>query len=217
MKYLLFALLIVITTTYVNAKSVQEHVLVNYKLVCDKLQERGFQGPFGREVAKFALIRQVIEDGQGRDHSVSIVGMSPGGTNAQVIEELGLAKGKLNRDGLSLERLTSENGETFYCIKGPHANVCSAVAISLLWDKYVNGAQRFSPSEVQVWNKSKSISQKIASNTATQEEVEVYQGDLAAPRRRVIEKANRIYSPTAAYAITKIVNDMESFFNFVKF
>jgi hypothetical protein len=219
MRYFLFSLLIVATATSVSARSVEEHVLVHYKIVCDELQERGFQGPFAREVAKFALIRQIIEDGQTRDHSVSIVGMSPGGTNAEVLDELGLAMGKSNHHGLSLQRLTSSAGETFYCIKGPRANVCSAIAITMLWDKYVNGAQKgwFTPSEVLAWNKSKNISQRIATNSATKEEVEAYDGELAAPRRKIIEKANRIYSPTAASAITKIVRDMEPLFEFVKF
>lgn len=193
--------------------------MVHYKLVCDELEKQGFQGPFAKEVAKFALIRQVIEDGQTRDHSVSIVGMSPGGTNAEVLDELGLIMGKSNPDGLSLQKLTSNEGETFYCIKGPHANVCSAIAITLLWDKYVNGAQkeRFKPSEVSVWNKSKDISQRIAANTATKEELEAYNGELAGPRRKIIEKANMIYSPTAARTITKLVKDMEPVFGFVKF
>jgi|SRR5271157_3221182 len=219
MRYFLFSLLIVVTATSVNAKSIEEHVLVDYKLVCDQLQERGFQGPLAREVAKFALIRQVVEDGQTRNHSVSIVGMSPGGTNAEVLDELGLAMGKSNHEGLSLQRLTSNAGETFYCIKGPRANVCSAIAITLLWDKYVNGAQkeRFTPSEVLAWNKSKTISQRIATNSATKKEVEAYEGELAALRRKIIEKANRIYSPTAAHTITKIVRDMEPLFDFVKF
>jgi hypothetical protein len=217
MRYFLFSLLIVVTATSVNAKSIEEHVLVHYKLVCDQLQERGFEGPFAREVAKFALIRQVIEDGQNRDHSVSIVGMSLGGTNAEVLDELGLVMGKSNQDGFSLQRLTSNEGETFYCIKGPRANVCSAIAITLLWDKYVNGAQRFTPSEVLAWNKSKTISQRIATNSATKEEIEAYEGELAAPRRKTIEKANRIYSSTAAHTITKIVKDMEPLFDFVRF
>jgi len=188
MRHFLFSLLIVVTATSVNAKSIEEHVLVDYKLVCDQLQERGFQGPLAREVAKFALIRQVVEDGQTRNHSVSIVGMSPGGTNAEVLDELGLAMGKSNHDGLSLQRLTSNAGETFYCIKGPRANVCSAIAITLLWDKYVNGAQkeRFTPSEVLAWNKSKTISQRIATNSATKKEVEAYEGELAALRRKLM-------------------------------
>lgn len=217
MKYFLFCLLIVLTATQTNARSIEEHILVHYRLICDQLQNRGFKGPFGKEVAKFALIRQIIEDGQTRDHSVSIVGMSPGGTNGQVMDELGLVMGKSNSDGLSLQRLTSGAGETFYCIKGPRANICSATAITLLWDKYVNGVQKqwFTPSEVLAWNESKTISQKIATNSATKEEVEAYEGELAAPRRKIIEKANRIYSPTAAGAITKIVKDMEPVFEFV--
>ncbi len=217
MRYFLFCLLIVVSATQTQAKSIEEHILVHYKLVCHQLEQRGFQGPFAKEVAKFALIRQLIEDGQTKDHSVSIVGMSPGGTNGAVLDELGLVMGKSNHDGLSLQRVTSSEGETFYCIKGPRANVCSATAITLLWDKYVNGALKaaFNPSEVSVWNESKTISRKIADNSATKNEIAAYEGELAAPRRKIIEKANRCYSPTAAGAITKIVKDMEPLFEFV--
>jgi hypothetical protein len=219
MRYFLFLILIVVTATHTHARSIEEHILVQYKLVCDELQKRGFEGPFAKEVAKFALVRQIIEDGQTREHSLSIVGMSPGGANAEVIDEMGLVMGKSNDDGLSLQRTTSSEGETFYCIKGPRANVCSATAITLLWDKYVNGALKssFNPSEVSVWNESKSISRKIADNSATEQEITAYEGDLAAPRRKIIEKANRMYSPTAAVAIAKIVKDMEPVFEFVRF
>jgi hypothetical protein len=219
MRYFLFFLLIVATATHSHAKSIEEHILVHYKSVCDELQKRGFEGPFAKEVAKFALVRQIIEDGQTREHSLSIVGMSPGGANAEVLDEMGLVMGKSNNDGLSLQRTTSGEGETFYCIKGPRANVCSATAITLLWDKYVNGALKtaFNSSEISVWNESKTISRKIADNSATEQEIAAYEGDLATPRRKIIEKANRMYSPTAAVAIAKIVKDMDPVFEFVRF
>lgn len=204
---------------HANAKSIEEHILVSYSLVVDQLKSRGLGGPLAEEVGRFGLIRQLIEDGQNREHSVSIVGMSMGGANESVLKELGLTMGCTNEEGFTLKKVTSGEGETFYAVHGPRANVCSAVAITLLWDKYINHAytSSFTSDQIEAWNMSKEISGKICCNQARPEEVEKYYGELAAPRRKAIEKANRMYSPTAAQVITKIVNDMKEVFDFARF
>ena len=127
--------------------------------------------------------------------------------------------GETNEAGFTLKKVTSNEGETFYALYGPRANVISAVAIALLWDKYIDQAytSRFTPVQVEAWNESKEISCKICRNKATTEEIEKYYGELAVPRRKAIEKANRMYSPTAAGTITKIVNDMNDLFEFARF
>jgi hypothetical protein len=219
MKYLCFSVLVLFAAMEANAKSIEEHILVSYSLVVDELKDRGFGSPLAEEVGRFGLIRQLIEDGQNRDHSVSIVGMSLGGANESVLRELGLTMGATNDAGFTLKKVTSSDGETFYAVHGPRANVCSAVAIALLWDKYINHAytSSFAREQVEAWNRSKEISCKMCCNQATAEEIEDYHGELAALRRKAIEKANRMYSPTAAGAITKIVNDMKEVFDFARF
>jgi hypothetical protein len=219
MKYFLVVVLLVVGAIDVKAKSVEEHILVSYSLVVDKLKARGFGGPLAEEVGRYALIRQLIEDGANREHSLSIVGMSLGGVNERVMCELGLTAGDSNPDGFTLKKVTSGEGQTFYSIHGPRADVCSVVAITLLWDRYVNEVfpDAFRAGEREAWNESKAISNKLCVNKATDTEIRRYYGELASPRRRAIEKANRMYSPTAAGAITKIVNDMKEIFDFARF
>jgi hypothetical protein len=219
MKYFWVLVLVMFAAMEANAKSIEEHILVSYSLVVDQLTNRGFGGPLADEVGRFGLVRQLIEDGQNRKHSVSIVGMSLGGANESVLKELGLKMGETNEAGFTLKKVTSSDGETFYALYGPRANVCSAVAIALLWDKYINQAytSSFTREQIEAWNKSKEISRKICRNKATAEEIEKYYGELAVPRRKAIEKANRMYSPTAAGAITKIVSDMKDIFEFARF
>jgi hypothetical protein len=219
MKYLWILVIVLCATMNVSAKSIEEHILVSYNLVLDQLKARGLEGPLADEVGRFALIRQLIEDGHNRDHSVSIVGMSLGGANERVLRDIGLIVGETNEEGLTLKHVTSNDGGRCYAVYGPRANVWSVVAITLLWDKYVNEgcAGSFRPEEIQAWNTSKEISRKMALNRATDEEIRAYREELAGLRKGVIEKANRMYSPTAAGAITKTVKDMKDVFDFVRF
>jgi hypothetical protein len=218
MKYALVITCIVLAPIISDAKSIEEHILVSYSRLVDQLEEHGFQGPLAEEVGRYALIRQVIEDGSDREHSVSIVGMCPGGANERAMCDAGLIMGETNGKGIKLGKVTS-NGETFYALYGPRANVVSAVAVTLLWDKYVNGDQthRFKDEEIKAWNASKDISRKIDCKVASKEEIDRYYGELAAPRRKAIEKANCTYSPTAAATINRIVNDMGAIFDFALF
>jgi hypothetical protein len=200
------------------AYSIEGHILVSYNLVVDQLREHGFRGPFAYEAAKFALVRQIIEDGVDRRQSTSIVGMSMGGANAQALRDIGLKMGCVNSAGMRLTKCVSAEGQTFYSIHGPRANVWSAVAIVILWDKYVNEVFKgaFSSKEINGWNSCKTISDKIASHTATAEEIERYKGSLLAVGKRVLRRANRMYNGTAAYAIVKIVKKMEPLFEIAK-
>lgn len=218
MKYVGLIVCLVLAPILAQAKSIEEHILVSYSRVVDQLKDHGFQGPLAEEVGKYALIRQMIEDGQDREHSVSIVGMCPGGANERAMCDAGLTLGETNEKGIRLGKITS-NGETFYALYGPRSNVLSAVAITLLWDRYVNSdqTQRFKDEEIHAWNVSKEISRRIYTKAASAQEVERYYGELAKPRRNAIEKANCTYSPTAAAAIVRIVNDMREIFDFAKF
>jgi hypothetical protein len=201
-----------------SACSIEEHILVHYNLVVDRLSEHGFKGPFAYETAKFALVRQIIEDGPDRHNSTSIVGMSLGGANAEAMRDVGLIMGCVNGAGMTLKQCMSSEGQAFYSVHGPRANVWSAAAIAILWNKYVNDVFKgtFSSEEVEGWNACKEISGKIASKSATPEEIERYRDSLVTVGKRVLRKANSMYSSTAAQVIAKIVEDMEPVFAFAK-
>jgi hypothetical protein len=197
----------------VHGKTFEEHVLVSYDPLVTELKQHGFGGPLGKEAAEFALIRQLIEDGINRDHSVSIVGMSVGGLNGEVMSSLGLEIGKENDKGLLLKRVYSADGNPCYAISGPRANICSAVAIVLLWDKYITQAycERFNTKEISAWKESKELSRKIELGTAMPDEIACY-GIFAELRRNALVRANRMYSSTAAGVIESIVQKMGPLF-----
>jgi hypothetical protein len=204
--------------TYGQAMSIEEHILVHYRFVIDRLNTQGYKGPFAGEIAKFTLIRQIVEDGPTRNHSTSIVGMSVGGANAEALRDVGLTMGCVNADGLSLKTCASEEGQnTYYAIYGPRANACSAAALAVLWDKYINEKYRdkFTSEEIEGWNRCKSISDRIACDGSTQNEEQQYL-EVLGLGKIALRKANTIYSSTAAHVISKTVEDMEPLFEFAK-
>ena len=217
MKSLLLMIAILGMPFHGYALSIEEHILVHYNPVIARLSKQGYKGPFACEIAKFALIRQIIEDGPTRNHSTSIVGMCVGGANAEAFQKLGLTIGCVNADGVCLKTCTSEEGQRMYSVHGPRANVWSAAAVTILWDKYINEAYRgkFTEEEVEGWNSCKNLSDRIAGHIATQDEEQRY-CELVDTGRRALRKANRLYSSTAAHTISKIVDDMESLFEFAK-
>lgn len=218
MRTMLFITIILIIPIGGYGYSIEEHILVHYNLVVDRLNKHGFQGPLAYEVAKFALIRQIVEDGPTRVHSTSIVGMSVGGANAEALRDLGLKVGVTNAQGVSLGKCSSDEGQTFYTLHGPRANVWSAAAIAILWDKYITETfkTRFTSEEIEGWNACKRISGRIADNRATPDEMERYQSGLTDLSKKVLKKANSMYSSTAAQAIARIVENMEPLFEFKK-
>jgi hypothetical protein len=209
-----FLLVILVSTAvgHAHARTIEENILVRYPLVLERLQVEGFYGPFGEEVAKFAMLRQIIEDGPTREHSVSIVGMCPGGLNKQVMNYLGLIPGNKNNDGLVLRTVDANDGQRSYAIYGPRANVTSTVAIALLWDRYVNEMPNFKPEEKHAWNESKAISEKLAKGETSGEVGRAVLTCLAGETRKALAKANRMYGSLAAGEIQRMVSDMEPLF-----
>ena len=100
-----------------------DHIESYYKPLVQKIQEYGLKGPIALELAQFALLRQVHEDGINRPADRSLNGMVPGGVNKRVMERLDWACHKLSR-------VTAKDGQGCYCIRGPGANLQGAVAIA---------------------------------------------------------------------------------------
>ncbi len=212
MRKFLLVILVLTTAGYADARTIEENILVRYPLVLERLQQEGFHGPFCEEVAKFAMLRQIIEDGATREHSISIVGMSTGGMNKEVMNRLGLIQGNKNNDGLVLKTVDTNDGQRCYAIYGPRADVTSTVAIALLWDKFVNELPSFKDQERLAWNRSKRISEKLAKGEASDEAKHQFASSLASETRKVLAKANRMYGSLAADQIQRMVSDMEPLF-----
>jgi hypothetical protein len=213
-RALFLIILIAMIPMHGHTCSIEEHILVHYDHVVGRLNQHGCKGPFAREIAKFALIRQIVEDGPTRNNSKSIVGMSIGQANTEALEELGLTVGRVNSDGIRLKKCTDENGQSMYAIHGPRANTWSAAALSILWDKYINQVHkdRFTAEEIEGWNVCKDLSAKIASGEIGQQQ---RYHEWLCLAKRALRKANALYSSTAASLIAKTVLEMESLFEFV--
>jgi hypothetical protein len=212
MRKFLLVILVLVMAGYSEARTIEENILVRYSLVLERLQEHGFHGPFCEEVARFAVLRQIIEDGPTREHSVSIVGMSLGGMNKEVMDHLGLIQGNKNNEGLVLKTVDSNDGQRCYAIYGPRADVTSTVAIALLWDKYVNELPNFKPEERLAWNQSKAISETLAKGETDDVAGRAVLGCMAGETRKILAKANRMYGSLAASQIQRMVTDFGPLF-----
>jgi len=212
MRTFLLVILVFVAAGHAHARTIEENILVRYPLVLEKLREQGFHGAFGEEVGRFAVLRQIIEDGPTREHSVSIVGMCPGGMNKEIMNRMGLIPGAKNQDGLVLRTVDTQDGQQSYAIYGPRADVTSAVAIALLWDKYVNELPYFKAEEKLAWNQSKAISEGIAKGDISHEAVHLTLAYVSDEAKKVLAKANRMYGSLAATQIQRMAKDMKPIF-----
>jgi hypothetical protein len=197
----------------VPSRDYTTHVSCYYTKIIDLLERFGFTGPFAEELAKFALLRQLIEDGTNRSDTVSMVGMVPGGINKRVVEKMGLKRGEINEHGLKLSQVTANDGQGSYAVYGPLANVWSCLAIVLVWDEYVNGGQfSISPELAVAWNESKKISRRIAEGQADPDAVLKYEKDIAERRTKAIKRVNAMYGPGSS-SIEGLVKNLEPAFS----
>ncbi len=212
MKVCLHLCCLLIITTHSYAAGIEDHILTGYGLLVDKLETNGIKRPFAEDVAKFALIRQIVEDGADRSHCRSIVGMSLCEPHSAVLQSLGLKLGKVGAEDIRLGTVRTADS-AYYELKGPRANLCSAAAIALLWDKYVNElhVRRFNEDEREAWNVSKEISDRISHSQAALGDFHFYR-ELKPLRTKVLSKVNSIYSSTAAATINNMVMGFEHLF-----
>lgn len=193
---------------HAQARSIEENVLAFYPDVVETLNRHGFEGPFGHEVARMALVRQIIEDGAQRDHSKSMVGMVPGGINRKVVRSLGLEPGATNVHGYKLTTVPAHDGQRSYAIYGPRANVLSVAAIALVWERYVNELQCFDDADARVWNQAKVISRKIAEGNAKPQAKVHFRNVLREKRHKLLRRVNRIYGSNAAGVVVRLAKEI---------
>jgi hypothetical protein len=186
-----------------------------FKKSVEKLKEFGFTGPFAEEAARYAIARQIIEDGIDRDHKVSMVGMIPGGLNKRVVSRLGLEINKVNESGYKLTRVTANDGQGCYAFYGDYSNVLSVVAVVMVWDEYANGEEGFLRKEDlrSAWNKSKELSTVLAKEPGNLEAKAAYE-ELGNLRRESIERCNSMYGPNGS-SVKMIVTHLKDVFDFL--
>lgn len=185
-----FILVMLFCSISVNAMGMTyvEHIERYYKPLVLKIQEYGLAGPIAMELAQFALLRQIYEDGPQRPADKSMNGMVPGGINKRVMERLDWTRNDLSRVG-------SKDGQGCYCIKGPDANIQGAAAIALWYDEIIDTWPSIKDEERELWRRSKANSYLQTTAFIDTDYVMGFLGDEPA-RLALLRKANSWYGPS---------------------
>ena len=154
------------------------------KNVTTRLHFSDYPGPISRELAKVALARQSLEDGIDRKSELSIAGISTGGFNRTIVEDV------VSFSWLKVGYAYDSEGGRFYQFRGDQANVYSALCIAKLFDFYVD---RFLVKEQSTWLTAKEVSRAIALQPDSFELNHMFYNQLRP--EKTIEKANRLFGP----------------------
>lgn len=161
-------------------------------LLLSLVSDQGFETPFAHEVIPYAIARQQLEDGPSKPPTVSAVGMYPGGTNKEVMEQL-----CLEWHGHKVSTVTDSEGQGCYMINGPRAQDWGVVCVLLVWDKYINSGKFSFPEHLKhAWNESKRISWMFKHvKTLPLSDLFGNYERLRIDRIKAIEKVNNMYGP----------------------
>ncbi len=154
------------------------------KNLTTRLHSSDYPGPISRELAKVALARQSMEDGIDRKSDISVAGISTGGFNKTIVDEV------VAFSWLKVGYAYDSEGGRFYQFRGDQANVYSALCIARLFDFYVD---RFLQKEQSVWYTAKEVSRAIAMQPDSFELNHFFYNKLQP--EKTIEKANRLFGP----------------------
>ncbi len=164
-----------------------DHIESYYKPLVKELQGYGLRGPISLELAQFALLRQIHEDGIDRSADRSLNGMVPGGINQRVMDRLDWSFHKLSR-------VTANDGQGCYCIRGPRANIQGALAIALWYDEIISTWPSVDDRERALWERSKVNSYLQTTPFTESEYVLTFLGNEPA-RLALLTKVNNWYGP----------------------
>ena len=195
-KFLKCSLLLLILSSNCYAMSYEEHIKNYYCDIVQKMRSKlNIRGPLANELAKYALLRQIHEDGKNRSPNKSCVGMGVGGINGKALAFLGFS---LESDDdvyrLIIVRANAPDyaGQKFYMLYGPRANVWNCLAIIYVWDYYLSNSKYFKNDDINIWNKLKRLSSSLDDHMSVLQYIKfhfLYRNDL----RRMLCKVNSLY------------------------
>lgn len=190
MRFFFVMLLCLITSNSMGMTFV-DHIRRYYPPLVHKVQEYGLRGPIAMEVAQFALLRQIFEDGMDRSAERSFNGMVPGGINKKVME-------RLDWSHLKLSTVSANDGQYCYSISGPGANLQSALAIALWYDEIIHDQPSIKDRERELWERSKTCSYLQTTAFVDTRHVMTFLGDEPA-RLQLLMRVNGLYGPKGHY------------------
>jgi hypothetical protein len=171
-----------------------------------EIQNHGLSGPIAYEVAPYAQLRCIHEDGLDRPTDISYNGMVPGSPNKEVIKQLYMP-------GHTVGTVTANDGQGCYVIKGPKAHVMASVAIALWYDAIIN-SDKFricTAEERRIWNESRHYSHMMATGKMSGLHKVKFKR-LREKREKIIQKVNRAYGPQGNH-INSLRDKLKGFFD----
>jgi len=158
-----------------------------YEDTIREIQNHGFKGPIAAELAQFAMLRRIYEDGTNRPSSVSMNGMVPGQPNKDIIERLYMPE-------CEVDVVRARDGQGCYRIQCSKANIMGSVAIALWYDKLIYELSCFSEKDKEIWDRSVRYSGLIETPFGTSEH-QVEFNLLKQKRIKLLERINSKYGP----------------------
>lgn len=159
--------------------------------VISKLEEKDFKGPIGPIMAQRALSRQILEDSISKPPTYSVAGISKGGFNSAIANEV------LRDYSLTVRSIRDNTGDgPFFSFSGPQANIASAVIIAKLFDFYVN--KFMNKENKKTWFMAKETSKGIYLNPDSFELNHKFYCNLQP--EKIMKKSCQIYGPNSMAA-----------------
>ena len=170
--------------------SFEDHVLTSFHKCIEGVNQAGIRGPLAEEITRWAIVRQLHENGLDRGHTYCVPGISCGSWNKDTLDWC------LKRvpNDVKVTRIKDSEGMALYELKGHNANVVSTAAVAMLFDYYVQHFSWFTKEEKEVWDKSKAYSELINYGAIEGDYLENY-NQLYDSRQKILAKCNGGYGP----------------------
>ncbi|MFH0824193.1 MAG: hypothetical protein V2B18_15685 [Pseudomonadota bacterium] len=176
----LFVLLIVPLSVHADT-ALQDRILSDYHNVRANIEQCGIKRPLSSELARWGVLRQLLEDGNQRKPDVSIPGLCAWGWNNDVT---GFVLSKMGGSHI-VDSIPDGEGNKMIRIQGPRADLMGATTVALLFDRYVTlFPDKFTPTQRFAWTQAKYNPNHVDISTFRE-------------CRTVAKKCNRIFGPQA--------------------
>ena len=136
---------------YAEEQTFEDHVWGSFDESIQCVEQVGLTGPIAQEVTRWAIVRQLHENGLDRPATYCIPGISCGGWNKEMLEY----SLKMIPNELEISRIRDSEGLPLYVLRGDKANLVSTATVALLFDYYVTNLSWFSKQEKEAWSDSK--------------------------------------------------------------
>lgn len=170
--------------------SFEDHVITSFKASVNCVEQVGLDGPIAQEVTRWAIVRQLHENGLDRPATYCIPGISCGGWNKEMLEY----SLRIIPNELAISRIYDSEGLPMYVLKGNKANLVSTATVALLFDYYVTNLSWFSKQEKEAWSDSKRYSYLISQGFNFPEYRTAF-AELKEARQKILRKCNGGYGP----------------------